>query len=100
MAKTIRMVAEVLLDKCTGCGICVNVCPTVALSLRPRTADDPVGPGTKKVAELAEPDCYNSQNCVEMCPEDAFAMHELEEPFHVGIDPDDVDREALNRLCE
>ncbi len=99
MAKTVRMVAEVLLDSCTGCGLCLNVCPTVALTLRDRTAEDPVGPGTRRVAELAEPDCYNAQNCVEICPEDALAMHELAEPFRVGTDISAVTREAIGELC-
>ncbi|SHN15386.1 4Fe-4S dicluster domain-containing protein [Cryptosporangium aurantiacum] len=99
MAKTVRMLAEVLLDKCTGCGLCLNVCPTVALTLRGRTPDDPVGPGTRKVAELAEPDCYNAQNCVEICPEDALAMHPLPEPFRVTTPIDDDARDAIGALC-
>src|SRR6266545_6719409 len=50
---------------------CVYVCPTVALTSRNRTADDPVGPGSRRVAELAEADCHNAQNCLVSCPEDA-----------------------------
>ncbi|WP_082964419.1 4Fe-4S dicluster domain-containing protein [Mycobacterium sp. E796] len=99
MAKTVRMVAEVLLDKCTGCGLCVNVCPTVALSLRGRTEEDPKGPGTRRVAALVEDACYNAQNCVEICPEDALTMHVLQEPFHVTTTADDTEREAVAALC-
>lgn len=99
MTKTVRMVAEVLLDKCTGCALCVYVCPTVALSLRTRTGDDPVGPGTRRVAELVETDCYNAQNCLEICPEEAIVMHELAEPFVVGVDRNSVDGETVARLC-
>ena len=36
MAKVVRMVAEILADKCTGCALCVYVCPTVAITLRDR----------------------------------------------------------------
>ena len=100
MSKTVRMVAEVVLDNCTGCALCVYVCPTVALSLRNRTADDPVGPGTRRVAELVEADCYNAQNCLEICPDEAIVMHELTEPFVVGVDPTVVDRDAIGRICE
>jgi NAD-dependent dihydropyrimidine dehydrogenase PreA subunit/bacterioferritin-associated ferredoxin len=77
----------------------VYVCPTVALTLRNRTTDDPVGPGTRRVAELDESTCYNAQNCLEVCPEEAIVMHELDEPFRIGVDPKVVDREAIGRIC-
>lgn len=99
MSKTVRMVAEVLLDKCTGCALCLYVCPTVALSLRDRTAADPTGPGSRRVAHLVERDCYNAQNCLEICPDDAIVMHELAEPFVVGLDVAAADEAAVADLC-
>ena len=54
--KTVRMVAEIVAERCTGCALCVYVCPTVALTLRDRRADEA---GThRRIVELAEPDCY------------------------------------------
>ena len=97
MPKRVRMVAEIIGDRCTGCKLCVKVCPTVALSVRDRCPDDP-GPG-KRIAELAPEACYNAQACLEICPERAIVMHELEEPFDVGLDPASVDPVAVVELC-
>lgn len=53
MTKTVRMVAEILAEKCTGCALCVYVCPTVAITLRNRLPDEP---GThRRIAEVARP---------------------------------------------
>lgn len=95
--KTVRMVAEIITESCTGCALCVYVCPTVALTLRDRRADEA---GThRKIAELAETDCYNAQNCLEICPDEAIVMHPLAEPFTVGVDPSSADPEAVRALC-
>ncbi|MCG8591349.1 MAG: (2Fe-2S)-binding protein [Proteobacteria bacterium] len=98
MPKRVRMVAEVIGERCTGCKLCVQVCPTVALSIRERRPDEP-GPG-RRVAELEEVSCYNAQACLEICPEDAIVMHELPAPFDVGFDPASVDSAAVRELCK
>ncbi len=91
------MVAEIVADRCTGCALCVYVCPTVALTLRDRRPDEA---GThRRVAELADPDCYNAQNCLEICPEDAIVMHQRAEPFTVGTDPASADGDQIRALC-
>ena len=97
MTKIVRMVAEIVGERCTGCALCVYVCPTIAIELRPRRPDEP-GPG-RRIAELDEVACYNAQNCLEICPEDAIVMHRLPEPFTVGVDIDSVDTEAVTALC-
>jgi len=97
MPKVVRMVADIVTAKCTGCNLCVNVCPTVALGLRARRPDEP-GP-SKKVAVLDAAACYNAQNCLEICPEDAIVMRDLDPPFSVGFDHTTVDRAAIERLC-
>jgi NAD-dependent dihydropyrimidine dehydrogenase PreA subunit len=97
MAKIVRMVAEILTDQCTGCALCVYVCPTVALTLRDRRPEE-VG-GSRRIAELTEPDCYNAQNCMEICPDDAIAMRPLADPFRVGFDPVGADAEEGRKLC-
>jgi Fe-S-cluster-containing hydrogenase component 2 len=95
--KTVRMVAEIVADRCTGCALCVYVCPTVALTLRDRRPDE--AGSHRRIVELAEPDCYNAQNCLEICPDDAIVMHPLAEPFTVGADVASADPDAVRQLC-
>ena len=97
MPKRVRMVAEVIGERCTGCKLCVQVCPTVALSMRDRREDEP-GPG-RRIAELDGTACYNAQTCFEICPEGAIEMRELAEPFDVELDRSAVDPEAVAGLC-
>jgi Fe-S-cluster-containing hydrogenase component 2 len=97
MAKVVRMVAEIIAEKCTGCALCVYVCPTVAISLRDRRPDEP---GThRRIVDLIESECYNAQNCLEICPDDAIVMRRLDEPFTVGFDASTVDVAEVKALC-
>jgi ferredoxin len=97
MAKTIRMLVEVILDRCTGCNLCSRVCPTAAITLRDRL---PSEAGTsRKIVEIDTGACYNAQRCLELCPDDALRMVELRDPFHVGVDMALVDGAAVAALC-
>ncbi|MEE8398897.1 MAG: 4Fe-4S dicluster domain-containing protein [Desulfobacterales bacterium] len=101
MPKRVRMVAEIRGEKCTGCRLCEQVCPTVAITMRKRRADEPRpehGPG-KLLAVIQGDACYNAQACFEICPERAIVMHELEAPFDIGVDMEKTDRAAVNELC-
>ena len=51
------------LDKCVGCGACVNVCPTQALS----QADDPEGDPPVRRITLRYDTCIFCGNCSENC---------------------------------
>lgn len=99
MPKRVRMLAEIVTDKCTGCRICEQVCPTVAISMRDRKPDE-IGPG-RKIAVMQDEACYNAQACYEVCPDDAIIMHELEEPFDVGMNMNltPAKWDAINELC-
>ena len=97
MPKRVRMVAKVIADKCTGCRLCEQVCPTVAIGMRDRLPDEP-GPG-RKIAVLEPQACYNAQACVEICPDDAIEMVMLDEPFDVGFDMEKADEAAVKALC-
>lgn len=98
MAKIIRMVAEILAENCTGCRLCTFVCPTAALTMRPR-GENEEGPG-RYIAELPKPElCLNAQNCLEICPDDAIVMNKLDQPFTVGVDPSTEDPEKIAELC-
>ena len=99
MPKEVRLVAKILTEKCTGCRLCEQVCPTVAIGMRPRRDDEPGQ--SRNVAELNTAACYNAQGCVELCDDDAIEMVELEEPLRVGFDiRDNVDEEAMKALCK
>jgi Fe-S-cluster-containing hydrogenase component 2 len=97
MPKRIRMLAEVIGENCTGCSLCVQVCPTVALGMRDRRPDEP-GPG-RKIAELDPSACYNAQTCLEICPDHAIVMRQLDPPFDVGHDLPEVPAEEIAALC-
>ncbi len=98
MPKRVRMLAEIIGEKCTGCRLCEQVCPTVAITMLARGPGED-GPG-KLIAVMQDADCYNAQACLEICPDEAIVMRELEEPFEVGVDMDKVDEDAVQALCE
>lgn len=56
------MVIKIDSDACTGCGLCVDVCPTCAISLN----DD--------VASVDEGLCIDCGICVDVCPTDAISI--------------------------
>ena len=98
MTKRVTMVAEIIGENCTGCRLCEMVCPTVAITMRKRTADE-IGP-SKNIAVLHDESCYNAQACMEICPDEAIVMRELDEPFDVGMDMDSVDAKEVAALCK
>ncbi len=56
------MVATIDSDECTGCGLCVDDCPTDAISLN----DD--------VASVDDGLCIDCNICVDICPTDAISI--------------------------
>ncbi|HDM76036.1 MAG TPA: hydrogenase iron-sulfur subunit, partial [Deltaproteobacteria bacterium] len=59
---------------CDGCGLCVEQCPTNAISLSSRDAnsDKSLSP---KVAEINEALCKGCGSCIAYCPKDALDLH-------------------------
>jgi NAD-dependent dihydropyrimidine dehydrogenase PreA subunit len=54
------------LDKCKGCGECVDICPSEVLEM----ADEK--------ANVANPDeCAGCESCVEVCEEGAITVTEM-----------------------
>lgn len=58
------MAAVVDNDKCTGCGLCVDVCPVEAITLENDKAK-------------VDPDkCTDCGQCVDECPNEAISLPE------------------------
>ena len=55
--------ARIDVDKCDGCGACVEACPNEAITMR----DD-------GKAEVNEEECIECESCVDECPNDAISM--------------------------
>lgn len=52
-------------EKCTGCGECVEVCPTEAISVN-----------ENEKAVVNEEECTDCGTCVDTCPNEAISMPE------------------------
>lgn len=48
-------------EKCTGCGSCVEVCPTAAITV-------------KDIAVVNEDECVECGSCVDECPNGALSL--------------------------
>jgi heterodisulfide reductase subunit A len=57
------------IDRCTGCGACVEVCPTGAVYL--------VDSETARYAEINQRECRGCEVCVEACPEGAIMTGDM-----------------------
>ncbi|MDD5594292.1 MAG: 4Fe-4S binding protein, partial [Candidatus Margulisbacteria bacterium] len=66
------MSIKILLDKCTGCTLCVKGCPFAAIKMIDRPADAPGK--SKKVAEIDLDVCTLCGACVEACKFDAIEL--------------------------
>lgn len=56
------MPAKVDKEKCTGCELCVEVCPVDAITME------------NEKAVVDEEECTDCGQCVEECPNDAITM--------------------------
>src|ERR1700730_3233626 len=92
--RLINTKAVILEDKCTGCKICAQVCPTLAITMEPV-------PGTKakKLAVVHEDDCTGCTACEQRCPFDAIEMENLEETRTIGVDVSQFDANKINQIC-
>jgi ferredoxin len=64
----LRSIAIVNAEKCAGCGICQDICPTGAVSL-------------EEVARIDSKRCTGCGRCVEACPQGALSMRTVEPHF-------------------
>jgi ferredoxin len=63
---TTNFLPEIREQDCTGCGLCVSICPVEAMGLV--SANDPRKP-SRKTARLREEICLGCGLCVRACPE-------------------------------
>ncbi|MFQ5582056.1 MAG: cytochrome b N-terminal domain-containing protein, partial [Mariprofundaceae bacterium] len=80
-AKPRQHLAEVWLDECSGCGLCVADCPYEALIIRPRTDRHP---RFALEAQVIPANCVACGICVGACPSSTPFRHISE--LHTGID--------------
>jgi len=85
--KIVRFIAEVDEDKCTGCGICTRVCPTLSIKVE------------DKLARVDASTCAGCGACSDRCPFDAVSFVYLDTPRVLTVDPKSVDRQKLVEIC-
>jgi len=61
------MVSEVDINKCSGCGLCLSICPYNAISLKEIQERGHHGPFKRKVAEVNSSLCQGCGACVPAC---------------------------------
>ncbi len=54
------------LEKCLGCGECVDICPEEVFELQEEI-----------IVAVNEDDCVGCENCVEVCEEDVITITEV-----------------------
>jgi formate hydrogenlyase subunit 6/NADH:ubiquinone oxidoreductase subunit I/bacterioferritin-associated ferredoxin len=93
--RLINLLVELIEENCTGCSICVKVCPTLAMEMVPYAK--PGGP--KQIVAIKEDKCVGCWACEQRCPFDALRMVRHPSPYTVGVSPDAVDRQQIEALC-
>ena len=73
---TTNFIPVIDVDKCTGCGKCVDACPVEAMSMT--SANDPKKP-KKKAARLEAELCLGCGVCVRNCSKDALSLAKREQ---------------------
>jgi len=83
-----RAVIEITDEKCVGCNVCINVCPTDALRMEQR------------LAVVTEERCTGCFKCIEACiPYGAISPLADPEPRLLNTPEDQWDRAAVDDLC-
>lgn len=70
------MIKEIYEDKCTGCGLCVDICPLDVFRM------DELG--EKAIIKYPD-DCMTCFECELNCPEEAIYVHPFKEELPLAI---------------
>ncbi len=90
--RTVTKVAVVDRELCTGCDICVRICPVRAIRLEKKAEK-------KMLAVVDGQECVDCKLCAVRCPHYAITMAERDEPMEVGTAADAVSRGAVAEIC-
>ena len=88
--KTVRVQAQVDLEKCGGCKTCQMVCPVYAIEVK-RVEGSPQ-------VNIDLDLCVGCWNCEQRCPDHAMAMVPCE-PFDLAVDVSKFDQQQIHDLC-
>ena len=77
--------AEVDADYCTGCEICIEICPMEAIKL------------VDEIAKIKQKRCIGCGNCVAKCPSDAIKLHKKDRQFTPFPTMDDLFDKIMER---
>ncbi|MEM0054436.1 MAG: 4Fe-4S binding protein [Nitrososphaeria archaeon] len=85
--KEINFLAQVDLEKCNGCTICVRVCTTGAIKME------------KRKAIVNKHRCVGCAACEQRCPEYAIEIIKRDDPFIAYVEIDESLKEKVDILC-
>jgi ferredoxin len=86
--KKVTILAQVQLEKCTGCKICEKVCPVLAIKV------------IDKKSRVDADKCRGCANCEQRCPSYAVKMVKREVPLEIGVDVSKFDADQIRAMCE
>ncbi|MBU0927507.1 MAG: 4Fe-4S dicluster domain-containing protein [Spirochaetes bacterium] len=80
---TTNYMPSIAIERCAGCGMCVDACPVEAVALV--SAEDPRRPKRRK-AEVREDSCLGCGLCVRACPTGALSLRARAERVFTPVD--------------
>jgi ferredoxin len=93
--RIVNLLAQVSEQECNGCGTCVKVCPTLAITLGQRKGNG----RTKPLAVIDVTKCVGCWACEQRCPSHALHMVRHPSPHRIGVSTDDVPWSEIAALC-
>jgi ferredoxin len=94
--RLINLSAELVQENCTGCTICVKVCPTLAIGM----VHNATAQGPKQLPEINLSICVGCGACEQRCPFEALRMVRRPTAYTVGVSQEGVDPDQVRRLCQ
>ncbi len=80
---TTNFIPEIDIERCTGCGKCVDTCPVEAMTLV--SANDAKYPKRKR-AHLVDEQCLGCGVCVRVCPQESIRLESREQRVITPVD--------------